>query len=280
MNERTNILIVDDEEVWRKTYEKSIRQLDVHSIRVVGNLADAMQAIDEMRFAAAIIDIGLNRLDETNVDGLRVMEKLRAAGDETGIVVITGRSGSDVIDVVSQSIQKYGAVATFAKGKIDHVSLRNAITSSLRVHAEKMARKRVSAHREIPHAGSQLAWDDLMMRVLGINEGVAVLYELLEKLLRPYLPLIGSGEGRSIGSDLAGGVAHGAYWSRAIGMPVVVSLGRKADIDKETGVAPGGMLDGRYESGEVLAKCTVRKATGTVRELKNYGRSQFARISG
>jgi ActR/RegA family two-component response regulator len=269
-------LVVDDERFWRDNYESSISALHVDSIRTAGNLAEARQIIDEMKFAAAVIDIGLDTSDETNVDGMRVMEKLRSVDDDTSIVVITGRSGGDVIDVVSESFQEFAAVATFAKKKVDGTLLRNAVTKGLQVHADKAAHRRLPAHKEIPHSDEQMVWEDQMMRALGIHEGVAVLHEFLEKLVRAYLPLVGTDDAL-LGSDPEGGIVRGAYWSRGIGRPVLITAGPLAALDRAGAAGVDGVLHGKYEAGEMLAECTMGKVRGTVHELRNYSRAQFNR---
>jgi CheY-like chemotaxis protein len=272
---RENILILDDESVWRGIYENSIRKLGISSIQTVSSLAEAKRAIDAMKFAVAIIDIGLDTSDETNVEGLLAMDKIRSLGDDTSIIVITGRSGPDVIDVVSESIQKHGAVATFAKGKVDSGLLRNAVTDGLRVYREKEADQDVSVHEVLRHQENQMVWDHMMMRVLGINEGVAVFYGFLERLLRAYLPLVSRDNDKAIGVDLDDGVVHGAFWSRAIGSAVVVSLGQQFAVERamET-VASDGSLHGRYRVGEILSEYSKGKSKGVVYALLNYAQLQ------
>jgi CheY-like chemotaxis protein len=55
-----------------------------YTIKVTPNLVGAEQLIDAAKFAVAFVDVGLDADDDGNVDGLRVMEKIRATGDDAG----------------------------------------------------------------------------------------------------------------------------------------------------------------------------------------------------
>jgi CheY-like chemotaxis protein len=276
-----NALVVDDEEHWRTIYERNLHEVGIESVRTAKSLAEADQAIDAINFAAAVIDIGLDTSDETNVDGLSVMAKLRAMGDDTSIIVITGRSGPEVIEVVSQSIQRYGATATFAKGKLDSSLLQNAIKDALRVYKHNSIRDRVPVYKSLHQDVDQMLWDDLMMRVLGIRGGVAAFYDFLQKLLGSYVPLISSEQSKAIGTELADGVAHAAFWSRAIGRALVVSLGQKSGVEQAaTTAVSDGLLHRQYEVGEVLSEYTMGISKGVVYALIGHDRSEFRPIDG
>src|SRR6202012_1385288 len=103
---------------WSDIYERMVRQAGLTNITVTDNFEDAERAIDSMRFAVALVDIGLRVDDDRNIDGLRGMEKIRAAGGRTSIIVITGRSGRDVVPIIRDSIKKYSAYDTLAKSSL------------------------------------------------------------------------------------------------------------------------------------------------------------------
>ena len=92
-----NALVVEDEDSWSEVYARAARKVGLNQITITDTYEKAARAIDETRFAVAIVDIGLSVDDDRNVDGLHVMEKIRAIGDETSIIVVTGRSGRDVV---------------------------------------------------------------------------------------------------------------------------------------------------------------------------------------
>jgi CheY-like chemotaxis protein len=272
-----SVLIVDDEAVWRDIYTDSVRKLGIDSIRAVDSLAEAKHTIDCMKFAVAIVDIGLDKNDETNVDGLSVMAKLRSVGDDdTSVIVITGRTGSDVIDVVSTSIQKYGAAATFAKGKLKPELLQSSVERALQAHREKSAIDRIPVYSVLLHGDNQMVWDYSMMQVLGIEGGAHIFYDFLETLLKGYLPLLSSENDNIMATDLHDGIAHGAFWSRALGQAIVVSLGQQLYVDRAVLKASlHGQLYGQYRVGNVLSEYSLGRSKGVVHSLMDRDRLEF-----
>src|SRR5215468_432306 len=100
-----NVLIVDDEEDWCQIYERAARRQGLSVIEVARNLQQARALLDTMAYAVAFVDIGLDVADDRNIDGLRVMETIRELGDETSILVVTGRIGADVVPITRDAIK-------------------------------------------------------------------------------------------------------------------------------------------------------------------------------
>lgn len=114
------ILIVEDEDEWCGIYQRAIRaHRPGHPVRVANDLATAERLIEEMTFAVAFVDIGLDLGDSRNVDGLRVMEKIRAASGKTSIVVVTGMSSRDMTPAVRTALRKYGVAESARKNSIE-----------------------------------------------------------------------------------------------------------------------------------------------------------------
>ena len=121
-------LVVEDERSWSEVYERALWRVGVDRVEVADTYQSAATAIDAMRFAVAVVDIGLAVDDDRNVDGLRVMEKIRVVGDPTSIIVVTGRSGRDVVPIIRDSIKKFGAYDTIAKNTLVPAELRSSST--------------------------------------------------------------------------------------------------------------------------------------------------------
>ena len=92
--------------------------MGINTVKVAEDLVSASALVDDMKFAIAFVDVGSNVGDDQNIDGLRVMEKIREIGDETSIVVVTGRSGGDVIPVAREVFTKYQVHTIFRKAEI------------------------------------------------------------------------------------------------------------------------------------------------------------------
>lgn len=119
MTTRESVLIVEDEDEWCGIYERAISARHPgHPIKIANNLAAAERLINETTFAVAFVDIGLDLYDNRNVDGLRVMEKIRAANEDTSIVVVTGMSKRDMTSAVREALERYGVPDPAGKSSI------------------------------------------------------------------------------------------------------------------------------------------------------------------
>jgi DNA-binding NtrC family response regulator len=153
------ILIVEDEEEWRGIYERAARG-SPQTVNVAADLASAVRLIDAAKFAVAFIDIGLDISDDGNVDGVRVMEKIRATDPETSIVVITGRSGQDVLQITRDAIKKYGAYDTVGKSTVIPADIRRLLEGGLGAYRKAVARGRTDARDALTAEGIPKEWSD------------------------------------------------------------------------------------------------------------------------
>jgi ActR/RegA family two-component response regulator len=116
---KENVLIVEDEDEWCGIYARAINARHPgHPIKIANDLATAERFINETTFAVAFVDIGLDLDDNSNVDGLRVMEKIRAANEDTTIVVVTGMSKRDMTSAVREALERYGVPEPVGKNSV------------------------------------------------------------------------------------------------------------------------------------------------------------------
>jgi len=69
-----NLLIVEDDPEWCDIYTRAAAREGMHTVKVATDLTRAAALINELQFAVAFIDIGLDVADDRNIDGLRVMD--------------------------------------------------------------------------------------------------------------------------------------------------------------------------------------------------------------
>jgi ActR/RegA family two-component response regulator len=269
-----NALVVEDEESWQERYERAVRRVGLDPVIVRDTYNGAASAIDEMRFAVAVVDIGLIVNDDRNVDGLRVMEKIRDVGDGTAIIVVTGRSGRDVVPVIRDSIKRFDAFDTIAKNTFVPAELRALVTSAFDEYKRGLGDDKKLLYAALRGDTDPLVWDDTMMsKVLPGGGGAAELYRLIEGLLGGFVPLVPADPG---GVQLLDGVALGAYWSRGSGEPVAVCFGPGKRIDAITAAtAESGSILGRYPVGDVVGRYSTPSARGVVYRLAGKDRSDF-----
>jgi len=267
------VLIVDDERSWREFYEDELRQMGVGVVRSAKNLMEAQAAVESMRFAVAVVDVGLDENDDRNVDGLQVMQRIRDAGDQTSIIVVTGRSGRDVLPIVRDSMKRYGALDAVAKGTLLPAELRKLVESGIETFDDAIANERRLVYDAVRGDLPQALWDDKIMRGVGIDGGAVGLYAALETLFRPFVPLLA---GQPKGVQILDDVACGVFWSRGIGRPIVGCFGEGKRIHESMEQArSSGMLLGSYRVGELVKEYRSRSNQGAVYVLADGVRSEY-----
>ncbi len=271
-----NLLIVEDNTEWCLAYARAAVREGGVTVRTAADLDAAQDLIDEMQFAVAFVDIGLNAGDDQNVDGLRVMAKIRAAGDNTSIVVVTGRSGRDVLPIAVDALKVYGAVEVAAKADIGPDRVGALLRKGLTEFERRTGDARAAAIESLRGAVDPWRWDDQILRATGVRGGIAGLHGFLEQLLAQFVPLVPRQTGRAADLDEPAGVVHGSYWSRAIGKPVVACFASADRGRAELGLARStGMFLDRYEVDNVLAESTGHGLAGAVLGLKVSNRREF-----
>lgn len=154
------------------------------------SLAKAQTLIDAMKFAVAFVDIGLDIDDDRNIDGLRVMEKIRSVGDETSIIVVTGRSGRDVLPITRDAIKKYDAFDAVGKVPIEPSDIRRLVRGGLEAYAQVSSTMRTRVNDVLRGDVPGLEWDDRMLNAIKIAGGASGLYKFLDSLVKNFLPLV------------------------------------------------------------------------------------------
>ncbi len=227
-----NILIVEDEEEWRGIYTRAVgAQGSRQTVRVATDLASAERLIDDAKFAVAFVDIGLDVSDDGNVDGVRVMEKIRATDADTSIVVVTGRSGQDVLKIARDAIKKYGAYDTVGKSTVRPADIRRLLEGGLEAYRNMAALGRMAARDALSGDATAHVWDDRVTRAIGYRGDMGAFYDFLGKLFAEYLPVVPRREGGRTVIDQDRKLVYGSYWSRAIAAPIAICVGAADEFD-------------------------------------------------
>ena len=83
------VLIVDDQENWRIALKTLLEEADVR-IASAPNFAEAKRLLTSARFDVVVLDVRLVDQDEFNVEGLDLLNLIRATSPETKTVILTG----------------------------------------------------------------------------------------------------------------------------------------------------------------------------------------------
>jgi ActR/RegA family two-component response regulator len=271
-----SVLIVEDEGDWCAIYERSAQRQGVSTIRVAKSLVEAELLLDAMSFAVAFVDIGLDARDDRNVDGLRVMERIRALGDETSIIVVTGRSGRDVLDITRDAIRKYGVFEIVGKVPIEPGDIDALLQRGLKEFRSAAINREPRVHEVLQGGLPGWSWDDQVLRATRIAGGVSTLYGFLDNLFAQFLPVVARKDGDHVQVDSATEVAYGEYWSRAMGKGILLCFGDEEHMKRVTeGAAPGGTILSRFHVDEVLDEREAGGVVGTVFALTDAPRQSF-----
>ncbi|HKR51426.1 MAG TPA: response regulator [Pseudonocardiaceae bacterium] len=271
-----NVLIVEDEDDWCAIYERTARREGVDTIKVAKTLSEAERLIDAMEFAVAFVDVGLDVGDDRNIDGLRVMEKIRAVGDETSIIVVTGRSGRDVLPITRDAIIKYHAYDTVGKVPLEPSDLRRLLLGGLQTYKKTASSARPHVHQVLRGDIPAWKWDDHMMRFTHIKGDIKALYNFLDRLFQRFLPVIPCVAEEAVRLHDASRIAYGTFWSRAVGDAIAVCFGAAEDVKQAIEVAQSsGALAENARVGAVLHTASAGSVFGAVFALDNAQRESF-----
>jgi ActR/RegA family two-component response regulator len=272
-----NVLIVEDEDEWRGIYERAVSsQRPENTVKVATDLESAEHLIDSAKFAVAFVDVGLDISDDQNVDGLRVMEKIRATGDKTSIVVVTGRSSQDVLDITRDAIMKYGAYYTVRKASVDPAEIRRLLKGGLEEYRSRTTSGRMDARDALRGAADPMKWDYEAIGAADFQGRIDGFYDFLDQLFGEYLPLIPRPGAGHAYIDTENQMIYGSYWSRAIAAGVLICIGAKGKFDHGLEVAfssadiPGA--GGKRAPSKELARQGVK---GNVFVIEENRRDEF-----
>jgi ActR/RegA family two-component response regulator len=272
-----NVLIVEDEDEWSGAYERAVHALgENYTVKIAKDLVSAERLIEATKFAVAFVDVGLDINDDRNVDGLRVMERIRASDDDTSIIVVTGRSGQDVLSITRDAIKKYGAYDTVGKSSVAPADIRRLLEGGLEEYRKAAAAGRRGAHEALRGDAEAMAWDHRLMQAMNFKGNASDFYEFLNRLLGGYLPMVTRQGGGQLDIDASTGLVYGDYWSRAIAAAVAVCFGAAEQFDQAIGVhCTGGRLLGRYEIEGSLKELAGHGVKGAVFALAEGRREDF-----
>jgi two-component system response regulator HydG len=118
MHETTNILIVDDEEVVRKSHLRTLAGLHCN-VEATWNGHEALRAMERQPFDVVVLDLRM-----PDLDGMSVLKIIKERWPESQVVIITGYPS---IDTAKEAV-RLGAYDYLAKpvGPDDVIKAANA----------------------------------------------------------------------------------------------------------------------------------------------------------
>jgi CheY-like chemotaxis protein len=282
MGSDDNVLIVEDEDEWCRNYERAMDSLGrEQTVKVAKDLADAEQLIDSTKFAVAFVDVGLDVSDDQNIDGLRVMQRIRDANDETSIVavtglVVTGGTGQDVRPTIRDAILKYRPYDVIGKSTVRPSDIRRLLEGGLEEYRSRTTAGRTAARDSIIGRGDAKAWDDQVPRTINFKGSISSFYDFLGQLFGEYLPLMPRCDAANVRVDGKNSVVYGQYWSRAVAAGLLICFGSEATFDEALKTILGDTSIVKGSGSRVPVKELVSHGVrGTVFIVEGSRRDEF-----
>ena len=281
-----NVLIVEDEDDWAEAYEDAAKAVGVaQTTRTAKDRASAERLIDKTRFAVAFVDISLDPADGRNTDGLQVMRKIRAVGDRTSIIVVTGRGGQDAIKIAREALKDYDAFDILGKSTVEPLELSELLRNALDEYRRAAPVRRQDARDAIRGEVPSPHWDDQVMRATRFRGDAGSFYDFLNELCGDFLPLVARDDATQAVIDPATGMVVGDFWSRGIGAAVRICFGPAESLERAIATTGNGAaMFGKYRTGQRLneARHPRRQVDGAVEgavfALEGCKREDFRKI--
>ncbi len=131
------ILIVDDEEVIRRTF-KSVLEMEPYEVDLAADGMECLAKVKQKKYDVIFLDIRMPR-----VDGLEALDQIQNISPESSVVMISGHGN---IETAVETVKK-GAFDYLSK-PLDlnriHITIRNALDRSNLVSETKVLRRRVN----------------------------------------------------------------------------------------------------------------------------------------
>jgi CheY-like chemotaxis protein len=270
------LLIFEPHNLWRRLLERMARS-SFQDVKSAQSLMEAEALIDEQQFAVALIEVRLDISEDGSNDGLRVMERIRSAGDgATSIIVLTGRGSGDILQVVRSAFMSYGASDTVDERGVEPFDLRGVLEQGLTAYLNAFPAVAAYAPDVLRGGRPSSGWEDEMMHYLAFP-GIArrftgFLLELFGEF-QPAIPLL---LGQGLAADARLDAASALYWSRALGQAVLVCLGEEQTMDRLIAAAePPGRLIAERQVTSVIKITALDRVKGAVFTVDNMPRAYF-----
>lgn len=267
MDKRPKILVVEDDDDARVTLAAVLKREGVR-VEACGSLAEATAAIESRRFDLALIDIMLaGPQDRSNRDGIDVLARIKAAGEGTMTLVLSGQSDPDL---VADIWQEHGADGYISKERAEReypsyflTKIREALGTG---QPPPQARDWNSLVGALAPDANEAEFVHEILGGATFSGGLPVLRDILLDAGRWLVPLLPSRDRSPRGLKPSGpGTFTGSYWSKGQGCPVrIVLRGSNA-----------GATDGDPDEATLLHRRTKGGLTVAIFQDPDRSRAEF-----
>jgi CheY-like chemotaxis protein len=257
MDKRPRILVVEDDESARGRVAAVLRREDVR-VEACGSLDEATVLIENIRFDVALIDIMLaGPHDRANRDGVEVLTRIKAGGEGTRTLILSGQSDPEL---VADIWQDHGADGYLSKDKVAREGppyylkkIREALDT---MQPPTQTRDWSALARALAPDVSEADLVHDILRGAAFTGGLPLLRSMLFEAAKWLVPLVPARDASLRGlRETSPGVFRGIYWSKGQGRAVELTLhGSNGEAgDRSSGSGSPELLHQRTKGGLTVA---------------------------
>ncbi len=211
------VLVVDDEKDWQDRYIRHLDELGTDT-KSASTTQEALECIQQSRFDLAIVDMYLAG-PHASSEGLKVVEAIRAIGDNTAIIISTGFPD---VDLAVTGFEKFHINHFLQKARWDPDTFKNLVKQTLAEKASFESAGILSKQFKLP---SNPEWGTFQFEIESLLNAVSKDIEpFASETLTPSTEVI----------TPRGRVLQVYGWSRGLGAPIVCRVGRLEIIKDES----------------------------------------------
>lgn len=285
MNETVNILVVEDSPSWCAIYREMLSEAG-YAVHIATDLSQALESLNQRFFHVVIVDIRLDDQDRDNVQGIQVLQRVWELYEGTMAIVSSAYATADmlptfmsygVFDFVAkrtaspEDLARQYRSADFIRGTIDKTG---SLDESLkRIEQAVLEARRVATSQKWLVSPFRVfkGFHGRDVQMLLRGAGMVELRPFLGRLSRPLYPWLHGTHDTLVVRDAAHQVLalEGYLWSRALGQPVVIRLGRKERFADSLQQSPLGAGWHGAQVGEPLVHLASTHFEGMVCPVLN-----------
>jgi len=218
-------LAVEDNSAWLTQIESALIDSGFEVDKAI-DYRSAISLISDRFYYFVAADLALDRLDELNRDGMKILSKLSELGEGTVYVLLSAYGKMEA----GQEATRLGALSVIDKSPELRIILRELARKTLATQKVDLPKKYKYGTEFLSATEASLVWTDRALRTLKPKGGIKTLDKLISAVLRGFGPLVHSNSDPIAAIDENVGVITGKYWSKMLAVPIVLMLGRLHEL--------------------------------------------------
>jgi CheY-like chemotaxis protein len=219
MKNPNRILISEDTDEWQDIFSDLFRNHEYEIVQAK-NIETTLAALEKFHFNVVIVDLSLDPLDESRLDGLETMKRIKTLGAGTQAIVLTGRG---TIQLAVDILREYRVFHFLEKEKFEEDRFFKLLGD-----ASVEAANRLLSPGCLPPVEAfigQAKWDKFAVLLQASSENVQRMFRVLLRSCMPLslplatlvTPIV----------DINNRTIVATVWSKLLGRLVKITVGKR-----------------------------------------------------